>query len=202
MYYEDERRKMVIFEEEIVRSFQKTNRLFDGRQDIDLPTKLQANDSIDRSLAGSFVSPPRSAFRPMDINSSDIENAVRVLATRRVLSICDRVSRDFVFELVDRSSVEYVGDRADHTAQLSWFWQDPHVAESCGFVHLEDILEVILSPNDESLFVVHLNETAKVLRSAKGRTSLTLRCLQAGERDKVVHALTYLLWAAKAVVSM
>ncbi len=181
MYYEDERRKMVLSEQEIMRSMEQTRRLFsDSAQKIvssEGHRNPQSPYNANRKLIGhSFA-----------ISKENLENIIRYLMDPQILTIAGRTSREYIFQL----------EEIDHGSDFNlkffvWTWREAyaHNTGDSGSVILSDITQVSPVVEDDLTLLLGIVESNMALKNSMGRTQLLLRCESPNDRDKLVFALS------------
>lgn len=182
MYYEDERRKMVLSEQDILRSHLQTQNLFSSAA-ISVPASPPGPGS---------PSGPKHASHLGPFNPSDFEKILRLLAQPQVLTLVGRNSREMLFELIE------MDDDADHVrlGSLAWSWRSPYGAdEDVAFVLLSDIIGVASVPSDELAFSLQIAETTKALKNSKGRTNVCLRCETKTDCERLFYSFSFLVHA-------
>lgn len=180
MYYEDERRKMVLSEQDILRSHLQTQNLFSSAA-IASPVSAPGPGSPSGSKHASQIGP---------FNPADFEKVLRFLAQPQVLTLVGRNSREMLFELIE------MNDAAEHVKldSLAWSWRSPYSAdEDVAFVLLSDIVAVASVPTDELAFALQIAETTKALKNSKGRTNVCLRCEAKADCERLIYSFSYLV---------
>lgn len=201
MFYEDERRRMVLVEQSLQQSLQDTS-LFQTN-----PTTPYANQSGFNGPASPVEHAPSSPgpWRAEDPGSPhgqpsavEIDAAYRWLSASRPLILCERNSKEYVFSLVDQLGTNSTtGVHRKGFTQYAFQWREfsPYTAEEvlAGSVLLGDIASLSASSTETDVFIIALQEHNRALKNSKGRITLTVRCGSSNDCLKYFNAFTILL---------
>lgn len=183
MFYEDERRKMVLAEESLEHSLNISKQLFNYSATVNSPIKTEETIFSENFLSQApvlFNQPQADPF----VETIDLNSAINFLIFPRTLIINDRSPKQFVFVLCNISNIttqenSFASVREKNSLpQYVLEWRDPNpftqVETVAGFVLLTDISSLeICSPNQTNVSLV-IRESPKALKNSKGRTQLVL----------------------------
>ncbi len=130
-----------------------------------------------------------SEFQARQESSAEVITAIRWLAVKRPLILCDRKNREYIW-FVEASNV---GGKKVLT--LLWFenvFNDVKKVDELklsGSIALNDIKDISISAQDPNIFNITLKESPKALKSSGGRAKLSLKCNSAGESAKFTNTL-------------
>ncbi len=169
MFYEDERRRMVIAEEAFEKSVQMSQHLFafDGsRTNEQHPPESASGDvllnELQLALQKYKVAPP---------TVEDVETALHYLSTERLIVVNERSAKEYIFSLVA------VTDRNEDKYALEWkdvpiYSNEEHMA---GILLLDDIVDVDIHIMETLVLMVYIKESPRAVKNSKGRTVLALK---------------------------
>lgn len=198
MRFEDERQRMVLMDARLKQSQQLTRGLF---SDEVADTSVGISFSSPISKGGGkedMFSPQASLHSP---SKQEMNQLLSFLMTPKVITLVDRVPKDFVFELIEVDPA--ANDSTTATLALAWREVQKEVFTNglesfSGYALLSNIMQVYVageSKQDTQSFVVALRETARAVKHAKGRTALTLRFGNSNECSRYFQALNAVLAA-------
>eukprot|EP00981_Chlorochromonas_danica_P003654 scaffold681_cov173-Ochromonas_danica.AAC.17 len=204
MFYEDERRKMVLAEQSL--QYQLRQDLFSSHQGEDYQYPASPSmPATPRHETMQMFSPgmtpqqyphqaqPQAMSQPSAV---EIDAAFRWLSASRPLVLCERPPKEYVFALSEQP-IGSVGNERRGFLQYAWEWREfsSHSAQevSVGCVMLDDIQNLVPHESEPSIFTVVLAESTRALKLTKGRIQLTLRCNSPSDCLKYINALTILL---------
>jgi hypothetical protein len=166
MFYEDERRRMVIAEDVFDKSVHRSQKLFvfDGLNKCE--TTVCVPDPVDefRTRADELL----SSFQTSPPTQEDIHNAVSFLSVEHPMSLGDRSSREYVVMLVE------IGD-PDFESKYGLQWRDvlhSSADEEYGILLLEDIERMDVQFLQSTIVLISIKESPRAIKNALGRTML------------------------------
>lgn len=171
MFYEDERRRMVIAEEAFEKSVQLSQHLFtfDGqrsRQLANMPTDGQDENSLLNDLHESL-----QKFKNIPPSVADVETALQYLAVDRLIVVNEQSLKEFVFTLVA------VMDGGESKYAIEWKDVPIYSNEEIGvgILLLEDIFDLDIHIMDALILTIYIKESARAVKNSGGRTLMALR---------------------------
>jgi len=205
MRFEDERQRMVLMDTRLKQSQQLTRGLFSDEVDDTAAVTSPMSRSGPRAGAGGGKEDLFSLQRSP--SKQEINQLLSFLLTPKVITLVDRVPKDFVFELIEIDPA--ANNSTTATFALAWREVQKEVFTSgmesfSGYALLADITQVYVpvstggegnNNQDTRSFIVALREAARAVKHAKGRTALTLRFSNTNECGRYFQALNGVLAA-------
>lgn len=212
MHYEDERRRLVLAEQQLQHSYSVSQKIVGGQGGRSAAAGQSQGQQQQQQggSSGKFASNMDAAMNRLsdgDVrkkpSAAEVDLAFKWLSINRKLILADRTPKEFVFAMTNNSSGggdTQVNSRSSHANKagsyvFEWFElvstsPTDHQLYLMGSVAVEDIREINESKSDPCLFSIVINgDNTRALKNTKGRVIIPIQCDSPAECGKYMSSL-------------